>query len=72
MVLPQRLVLIDTAMLCMIIGTKQSSWTVEISLNNHPIQFKLEMGAEVTAVSDKVFSSLPILNCRKRQKFYWD
>ena len=49
---------IDTAFLDMITGTKQSSWTAEISLNSYPIQFKLDTGAEFTAVSDEVFSSL--------------
>ena len=49
---------IDTAFLDVMTGTKQSSWTAEISLNSHPTQFKLDTGAEVTAVSDDVFSSL--------------
>ena len=46
---------IDTAFLDVTIGTKQSSWTAEISLTNHPIQ---HTGVEVTAIFDKVFSSL--------------
>ena len=47
--------IIDTAFLDGTIGTKQSSWTAEISLTNHPIQ---HTGVEVTAIFDKVFSSL--------------
>ena len=49
---------IDTAFLDVMTGTKQSCWTAEISLNSHPTQFKLDTVAEVTAVSDDVFSNL--------------
>ena len=49
---------IDTAFLDVLTGNQQSSWTAEISLNNQLIQFKLDTGAEVTVVSDRVFTSL--------------
>ena len=59
---------IDTAFLDVMTGTKQSSWTANISLNSHPIQFKLDTGAEVTAISDKVFSSLCNAKLQKASK----
>ena len=59
---------IDTAFLDVMTGTDQSSWTVEISLTNHLIQFKLDTGAEVTTVSDQVFSSLCNIKLQKTSK----
>ena len=59
---------IDSAFLDVMTGTDQSSWTVEISMNNHLIQFKLDTGAEVTAVSDQVFSSLCNVKLQKASK----
>ena len=37
-------------------------------MNSHPIQFKLDTGAEVTAVSDKVLSSLCNAKLQKPSK----
>ena len=56
---------IDTAFLDVTIGTKQSSWTAEISLTNHSIQ---HTGVEVTAIFDKVFSSLYSAKLQKVSK----
>ena len=50
-VLPQTLAWIQHPYVDVMRGGQSSSWTVEISLNNHPILFKLDTGAEVTACS---------------------
>ena len=60
----------DTAFLDVMIGDQSSSWTVEIRLNNHPILFKLDTGAgaEVTAVSEKVFANLKNTKLQKASR----
>lgn len=55
----------DTAFLDVMTGDQNSSWTEEIYVNNHSIQFKLDTGAEVTAVSEKVFANLKNIKLQK-------
>lgn len=36
----------------------QTRWTETVLLNGHPIQFKLDTGAEVTAVSEATYAHI--------------
>lgn len=47
-----------TAFLDALTGYHHSSWIEEIFLNDHSVQFKLDTGVEVTAVSEAVFANL--------------
>ena len=41
----------------------QTRWTETVLLNGHPIQFKLDTGAEVTAVSEATYAHIGYLYC---------
>ena len=59
---------IDTSFLDVLTENQKVSWTVNIFLNNHPIDFKLDTGAEVTAVSEDVFASLQNVKLQKAKR----
>ena len=54
----QEEVLLDTAFLDTVSGGKTKSWTTTISLNGQKLKFKLDTGAEVTAVSKATWQVL--------------
>ena len=49
---------LDTAFLGTLSTQQQSSWSVDLYIRNHKVHFKLDTGAEVTAISEGVYRSL--------------
>ncbi len=47
---------------------KDNTWTVTVQLQQKDIQFKMDTGAEVTVISDKVYNSLPEVQLSKPTK----
>ena len=44
-----------------------SSWTVTLLLNNRPIHFKMDTGADVTAISEEIYQSLEKVDLQATQ-----
>ena len=42
----------------MTLSKKQKSWLVEVQLNGHAISFKMDTGAEVTAITEETYRKL--------------
>ena len=49
---------LDTAFLGSVDSRQESSWTIILGVENKDIPFKLDIGAEVTAISDTAYRSL--------------
>ena len=50
---------LDAAFLGTVVSKEESSWTIELLLGNKQIPFKLDTGAEVTAISEEAYRTLP-------------
>ena len=59
---------IDTAFLDVMTGNQNLSWKEEIYLNKHPIQFKLDTAAEVTAISETTFANIKNTQLQKASR----
>ena len=46
----------------------RDQWMVELQLNGQPVQFKIDTGADVTAVSEEIFSKLQGVTLRKTNR----
>ena len=57
----------DTLYLDTVNGHNEKHWCVEVLIENNPVTFKMDTGAEVTALSDTTFHSLknPELQLKK-------
>ena len=56
---------LDSAFLDAMTTKEDSSWNITVTLNNKPTEFKLDMGAAVTAISEETFKTLPMLQLTK-------
>ena len=63
----------DTLYLNTVNGHNEKHWCVEVLMENHPVTFKVDTGAEVTALSDTTFHSLknPELQLKKSNQTPW-
>ena len=52
---------LDLAFLDAMIIKQDTSWNITVTLSNKPTEFKLDTGAAVTAISEEVFKTLPML-----------
>ena len=59
---------IDTAFLDVMTGNQNLSWKEEIYPNKHPIQFKLDTGVEVTAISETAFANIKNTQLQKASR----
>ena len=59
---------LDTAFLGHLGSPWESSWTATIQLDDHLVLFKMDTGAEVTAISEREFQSLQLKQLEKPNK----
>ena len=59
---------LETAYLDTMTTGQQSSWTAKVKIEGKDIQFKLDTGAEVTAISEKTYKSLRGIALSKPKK----
>ena len=58
---------LDTAFLDMMTTEPETTWNTTVTLNTKPVEFKLDTGAAVTAISEEVFKQH---NYRSPPRFY--
>ena len=59
---------LDTAFLGNLSMANESSWSADVEIKREAIHFKLDTGAEVTAISEKSFQSLSQVSLKKATK----
>ena len=59
---------LDAAFLGTVVSKQESSWTIELLLGNEQIPFKLDTGAEVTAISEEAYRTLPKVSMQSPSK----
>lgn len=50
---------LDTAFLDVMTTNQETTWNMTVTLNSKPVEFKLDTGPAVTAISEEVFKTLP-------------
>ena len=59
---------LDTAFLDVMTTNQETTWNMIVTLNTKPVEFKLDTGAAVTAISEEVFKTLPTVQLQKPSK----
>ena len=59
---------LDTAFLDVMTTNQETTWNMTVTLNTKPVEFKLDTGAAVTAISEEVFKTLPTVQLQKPSK----
>ena len=59
---------LETAFLDTVTSDQESSWTVSLKLQDCELLFKLDMGAEVTAVAEEVYKTLAVVELKPTPK----
>ena len=59
---------LDAAFLGTVVSKQESSWTIELLLGNKQIPFKLDTGAEVTAISEEAYRTLQKVSMQSPSK----
>ena len=59
---------LETAYLDTVTSDQQSSWTAKVKIGGKDVSFKLDTGAEVTAISEKTYKSLRGIALSKPRK----
>ena len=65
------LLAVDEAFLNTVVAHSENSWTAKVQVGSQYLMFKLDTGAEVTAITEDAYSSLQGVSLQKASKILY-